>query len=117
MAVKNHAEYGDESEHNKTLRSLLMGSIVLFCWVHSLVRPAPRAFFRPDRQISQPPRAGPVKAGRVFRGHPQGLALTGPSTAARSIGSGLEAAGICVGLGVHVTHCADELSCRFFLCV
>src|SRR6516164_9347689 len=34
--------------------------------VHSLVRPAPRAFFHPDRQISQPSRAGPVKAGRVF---------------------------------------------------
>jgi hypothetical protein len=31
---------------------------------HSLVRPAPRAFFHPDRQISQPPRAGGVKAGR-----------------------------------------------------
>jgi hypothetical protein len=31
-----------------------------------LVRPAPRAFFRPDREIAQPPRAGPVKAGRVF---------------------------------------------------
>ena len=29
-----------------------------------------------------------------LRGHPKGLALTGPSTAARSIGSGLEAAGI-----------------------
>src|SRR5271169_5005913 len=28
--------------------------------------PAPRAFFRPDRRIPQPPRAGPVKAGRVF---------------------------------------------------
>src|SRR6516165_1480387 len=33
---------------------------------HSFVRPAPRAFFRPDRQIAQPSRAGPVKAGRVF---------------------------------------------------
>ena len=30
-----------------------------------------------------------------LRGHPKGLALTGPSTAARSIGSGLEAAGNC----------------------
>ena len=34
--------------------------------------PRPRAFFRPDHQLSQPPRAGPVKAGRVFRGHPKG---------------------------------------------
>ena len=35
-----------------------------------------------------PSRAGPVKAGRGFRGHPKGLALIGPSTAASSIGSG-----------------------------
>jgi len=35
-------------------------------WAHSFVRPAPRAFFRPDRQNTQPPRAGPVKAGRAF---------------------------------------------------
>jgi hypothetical protein len=42
--------------------------------VHSLVRPVPRAFF-PDRQIWQPPRAGPVKAGRVFAA--KGSALTG----------------------------------------
>src|ERR1700751_6094492 len=36
-------------------------------------------FFRPDRQISQLPCAGPVKAGRVFRGRPKGLALIGPA--------------------------------------
>jgi hypothetical protein len=47
-----------------------------------LVRPAPRVFFHPDRQFSQPPRTGPVKAGRIFRGHPKGLALIGPSTVA-----------------------------------
>jgi hypothetical protein len=46
------------------------------------------AFFRPDRQISQPPRAGPVKAGRALRGHPKGLALIGPSTVASLIGPG-----------------------------
>jgi hypothetical protein len=57
-------------------------------WVHSLVRPAPRAFFHPDRQISQPPRAGPVKAGRVFAATRRALALTGLSTVARSSGSG-----------------------------
>ena len=91
MAVKNHAEYGDESEHNKNLLSLLMGLSFRSVGSHSLVRPAPRAFFRPDRQISQPPRAGPVKAGRVFRGHPKGLALIGPSTVASSIVSGLQA--------------------------
>src|ERR1700691_1212395 len=33
-----------------------------------------------------------------LRAHPKGLALTGPSTAAPSIGSGLEAAGNCAGL-------------------
>jgi hypothetical protein len=36
----------------------------------------------------QPPRAGLVKAGRVFAGHPQGWVLTGPRTAARLIGRG-----------------------------
>ena len=46
---------------------------------NSLVRSAPRAFFRPDRQFSQPPCAGTVKAGRGFRGHPKGLALIGPA--------------------------------------
>ena len=51
-----------------------------------------------------------------LRGHPKGLALTGPSTAARSIGSGLEAAETCAGLGVNVSHCADEVSCRLFMC-
>jgi len=45
-----------------------------------------------------------------------GHTLTAPSTAARSIGSGLEAAGNCAGLGVNVSHCADEVSCRLFLC-
>ena len=49
---------------------------------NSLVRSAPRAFFRPDRQISQPPRAGPVKAGRAFAATRKGLALIGPSTVA-----------------------------------
>jgi hypothetical protein len=58
---------------------------------HSLVRPAPRAFFRPDRQISQPSRAGAVKAGRALRAATEGLALIAPSTTARSIGWGGEA--------------------------
>lgn len=42
--------------------------------------------------------------------------MTGPSTAACWSGSGLEATGICAGLGVNVSHCADEVSCRSFLC-
>jgi hypothetical protein len=42
----------------------------------------------PRSPISQPPRVGPVKAGRVFRGHPKGSALIGPSTVASLIGSG-----------------------------
>jgi hypothetical protein len=51
------------------------------------------------------PRNRTAAARRAFqgwprlRGHPKGLALTGPSTAARSIGSGLEAAGIWIGTG------------------
>jgi hypothetical protein len=40
-------------------------------------------------QIRQPPRTRPVKAGRVYRGHPKGLALIGRSTAACSSDPGL----------------------------
>jgi hypothetical protein len=58
---------------------------------HSFVRPAPRAFFRPDRTTRRRRAQGLSKAGRVFRGHPQGLALTGTSTAARLSGSGFAA--------------------------
>ena len=43
-------------------------------------------FFVSDRK---PSRAGAVKAGRLFGGHPQGLALTVPSTAAPSNAVGL----------------------------
>jgi hypothetical protein len=62
MAARIDAEYSDER------RSLQRSAIFADCLggFHSLVRPAPRAFFRPDREIAQPPRAGPVKAGRVF---------------------------------------------------
>ena len=49
---------------------------------HPYRDPAPRAFFRPDRQIAQPPRAGPVKAGRAFAATRKGLDLIGPSTVA-----------------------------------
>jgi hypothetical protein len=72
----------------QTCRSALGFWILL--QVHSLVRPTPRAFFRPDRQILQPPRAGGVKAGRQSaRKAPvafPGRALTAPSTAASYIG-------------------------------
>ena len=37
--------------------------------IHSFVRPAPGAFFRPDRIPLSPPRAAVVKDGRVFSGH------------------------------------------------
>ena len=47
----------------------------------ALPRPAPRAFFRPDRQ-TRSRRAGPVKAGRVFAATRRAC-LTGPSAAAR----------------------------------
>ena len=46
---------------------------------------APRAFFRPGC-LSQPPRAGVVKAGRIC-GHRR-LGLDRPSTAARLCGPG-----------------------------
>ena len=43
--------------------------------------------------------------------------MTGPSTAACLIDRGSRLAGICAGTGACVTHSADELSCRMFLCV
>src|SRR5271163_1960589 len=45
----------------------------------SFVRPAPRAFFHPDRQSQQPPRAGPVKVGRVFAATRRAWPCMGPS--------------------------------------
>jgi len=49
---------------------------------------APRAILPSRPSISQPPRAGAVKAGRIC-GHLQGLALTASSTTARWRGTGL----------------------------
>jgi transposase-like protein len=34
--------------------------------VHSFVRPRHRSFFRPGRRFLEPPRAGAVKAGRIW---------------------------------------------------
>src|SRR6202171_3553279 len=48
---------------------------------HSFVRPAPRAFFRPDRIFPSPSRAAAVKDGRFFSAA-EGLSLTDASTAA-----------------------------------
>src|SRR5258708_28986769 len=89
MAARIDTEYSDERRSSLQRSAIFVDCLGGF---HSFVRPAPRAFFRPDRQIAQPPRAGPVKAGRVFAATRRALALIGPSTAARSIGSGLEGA-------------------------
>jgi hypothetical protein len=86
------------------------------------------SFVRPRRRLSSAPtvdferrraqklsRSAVAPPGRhtpTFRGR----ALTASSTAACLIGSGLKAAGICAGLGVGVSHSADEASCRMFLC-
>ena len=48
---------------------------------HSLVRPAPRTFFRPDHGASPVPRADLVKAGPQGHPSPTDLALTRSSTA------------------------------------
>ena len=47
----------------------IFSSFLLCSWSHSFVRPAPRAFFRPDRKCPSPSRAAAVKAGRSFSGH------------------------------------------------
>ena len=79
-------------------------------WVHSFVRPALRAFFRPDRRFHAPPRARRIKAGRVFRGHPKGLALYCPSTAVTLTGSGFKAAGTCAGTSSFIPASAGRHS-------
>src|SRR5277367_5556510 len=48
---------------------------------HSFVRPAPRAFFRPDRIFPSPSRAAAVKDG-AFLSAAEGSSLTDASTAA-----------------------------------
>jgi len=48
---------------------------------HSFVRPAPQAFFRPDRIFASPSRAAAVKDGASFSAA-EGLSLTDASTAA-----------------------------------
>src|SRR5215831_7574885 len=45
---------------------------------HSLVRPALRAFFRPDRRCPTPPRARACQGWPRLRGHPLGLGLDWP---------------------------------------
>ena len=47
---------------------------------------------------------------------PEGLGLDWPEHGGTLKRIGLEAAGIWAGLGVNVSHCADEVSCRSFLC-
>ncbi len=45
-------------------RSTMVSSFLHFLGSHSFVRPAPQAFFRPDRKSNWRSRAGPVKDGR-----------------------------------------------------
>ena len=64
-----------------------VGSFFYLFGRHSLVRPAPRAFFRPDRILAVAV-ARSEGQGRRFFSAAEGLSLTGPSTMARSIRSG-----------------------------
>ena len=64
--------------------SLSRGHHSYFCRplsFHSFVRPAPRAFFRPDRIFLSPSRAAAVKDGASSAPH-EGLSLTDASTVA-----------------------------------
>jgi hypothetical protein len=66
------AVHGCQTVHHSIFRALLL---------HSFVRPAPRAFFRPDRGFPPPSRAAAVKDGAFFSAA-EGLSLTDASTAA-----------------------------------
>ena len=74
------------------------------------VRPEAR-FSAPTRGRPKQPRAGAVKAGRLG-GHPQGSALTAPSTAAGCKRSGLRAL-LPIGWA-HSTQCLRR--CRPYFC-
>jgi hypothetical protein len=65
--------------------------------VHSFVRPAPREHSSVPTAKSRSRRAQGLSRLAALRGHPKGLSLTGPSTAAPSIGSG--AGGACHIIG------------------
>src|SRR5258707_13619068 len=100
MAVKSHAEHGDECERDENPRSRLM---VSFCSVGPFFGSPRAASILPSRPPNRTAAARRACQGWPrLRGHPKGLALTGLSTAARSIGSGLEAAGIWIGAGLVV---------------
>src|ERR1700720_2245991 len=102
MAVKNHAEDGDESEHNKNPRSLLMA---FSCSAGSIL------WFDPRREHSSVPtaqsrsrRAQGLSRSAVALSLRHALsfpvrALTGPSTVASLIGLGLQGAGIRTVMG------------------
>src|SRR6202140_173562 len=86
MAVKIHTEHGDECENDENPRSLLM---VSFCSVDPFFGSTRAASVLPSRPPNRTAAARRACQGWPrLRGHPKGLALTGPSTAARSSGSG-----------------------------
>src|SRR5215471_13403274 len=61
---------------------------------HSLVRPALRAFFRPDRRCPTPPPRRACQGWPRLRGHPLGLGLDWPEHGGRlASGPPLEAKG------------------------
>src|SRR6267154_4132324 len=97
MAVKSHAEHGDECERDENPRSRLM---VSFCSVDPFFGSTRAASILPSRPPNRTAAARRACQGWPrLRGHPKGLALTGPSTAACLIGLGLEAAGFCARTG------------------
>ena len=60
-----------------------------FCMkLTSFVRPALRASSAPTTKNRSRSRAGPLKAGRVLRGHPSGLGLDRPEHGGRISQSG-----------------------------
>jgi hypothetical protein len=64
---KRHIAATDEMDKRFFRTSQIRGDLPQVC---SLVRPRRRRSFVPT-PISQPPRTGAVKAGRILRGHPR----------------------------------------------
>ena len=78
---------------------------------HSLVRPALRAFFRPDRGFVMPSRAGAVKDGAFERR--RRLVLDGPEHGGRMAAIGIESDGDPRGARIWCAHCANHACIRW----
>src|SRR5258708_28986768 len=111
MAVKSHAEHGDECERDENPRSRLM---VSFCSVGPFFCSTRAASILPSRPPNRTAAARRACQGWPrLRGHPKGLGLDRSEhggTLDRLGAGGCEKLPLC--RGGKVSHCGDEVSSR-----